>query len=33
MKNIKKLVLSLAVVSVLSTSVVFGVVATKTPAE
>lgn len=33
MKNIKKLVLSLAVVSVLSTSVVFGVVATKSPAE
>lgn len=33
MKNIKKLVLSLAVVSVLSTSVVFGVVTTKTPAD
>lgn len=33
MKNIKKIVMSLAVVSVLSTSVVFGVVATKTPAD
>ncbi|MGH4123577.1 MAG: hypothetical protein ACREV6_11690 [Clostridium sp.] len=33
MKNIKKMVLSLAVVSVLSTSVVFGVVATQTPAD
>ncbi|MFT5873134.1 MAG: hypothetical protein ACI8WT_002076 [Clostridium sp.] len=33
MKNIKKIVLSIAVVSVLSTSVVFGVVATKTPAD
>jgi len=33
MKNIKKLILSIAVVSVLSTSVVFGVVATKSPAD
>lgn len=33
MKNIKKLVLSIAVVSALSTSVVFGVVATKSPAD
>lgn len=33
MKNIKKLVLSLAVVSVLSTSVVFGVAATKSSAD
>lgn len=33
MKNIKKVVLSIAIVSVLSTSVVFGVVATKTPAD
>lgn len=33
MKNIKKLVLSVAVVSVLSTSVVFAAVATKTPAD
>ena len=33
MKNIKKFVLSIAVLSVLSTSVVFGVVATKTPAD
>ncbi|MBU3190832.1 hypothetical protein K9O30_16370 [Clostridium bowmanii] len=33
MKNIKKVVLSIAVVSVLSTSVVFGVVATKSPAD
>lgn len=33
MKNIKKLVLSIAAVSILSTSVVFGVVATKTPAD
>ena len=33
MKNIKKMVLSLAVVTVLSTGVVFAAVATKTPAE
>jgi hypothetical protein len=33
MKNIKKIVLSLAVVSVLSSSVVFAVVSAKTPAE
>ncbi|WP_291634300.1 hypothetical protein [Clostridium sp.] len=33
MKNIKKIVLSIAVVGVLSTSVAFGVVATKTPAD
>jgi hypothetical protein len=33
MKNIKKVVMSLAMVSLLSTSVVFGVVATKTPAD
>lgn len=33
MKNIKKIIMSLAVVSVLSTSVVFGVVASKTPAD
>jgi hypothetical protein len=33
MKNIKKIVLSIAVVSVLSSSVVFGVVAAKTPAD
>ena len=33
MKNIKKLVLSIAAVSILSTRVVFGVVATKTPAD
>jgi hypothetical protein len=33
MKNIKKIVLSIAMVSVLSSSVVFGVVAAKTPAE
>jgi len=33
MKNIKKFVLSIAVLTVLSTSVVFGVVATKTPAD
>lgn len=33
MKNIKKIVLSLAVVSVLSTGVVFATVATKTPAD
>ena len=33
MKNIKKIVMSLAVVSVLSTSVVFGVVAAKSPAD
>lgn len=33
MKNIKKIILSIAAVSVLSTSVVFGVVATKTPAD
>lgn len=33
MKNIKKVILSLAVVSVLSTGVVFATVATKTPAE
>jgi len=33
LKNIKKLVLSIAVVSILSTTVVFGVVATKTPAD
>ncbi|MBZ9686465.1 hypothetical protein G9F72_009000 [Clostridium estertheticum] len=33
MKNIKKIVLSMAVISVLSTSVVFGVVATKSPAD
>jgi len=33
MKNIKKIILSMAVVSVLSTSVVFGVVATKSQAD
>ncbi|WP_435790699.1 hypothetical protein [Clostridium sp.] len=33
MKNIEKMVLSLAVVTVLSTGVVFAAVATKTPAE
>ena len=33
MKNIKKIVMSLVVVSVLSTSVVFGVVAAKSPAD
>jgi len=33
MKNIKKIVLSMAVISVLSTSVVFGVVATKSQAD
>ena len=33
MKNIKKIVLSIAMVSVLSISVVFGVVAAKTPAD
>ncbi|MBK5241236.1 hypothetical protein [Clostridium sp.] len=33
MKNIKKMVLSLAVVTVLSTGVVFAAVAAKTPAE
>ena len=33
MKNIKKLVVSLAVIGVLSTSVVFAVTATKTPAD
>lgn len=33
MKNIKKIVMSLAVVSMLSTSVVFGVVAAKSPSD
>jgi hypothetical protein len=33
MKNIKKVILSMAVISVLSTSIVFGVVATKSPAD
>ena len=33
MKNIKKIVMSLVVVSVLSTSVVFGVVTAKSPAD
>jgi hypothetical protein len=33
MKNIKKIVVYLAVIGVLSTSVVFGVVATRTPAD